>query len=64
MKVDIIHVAVEIDFKTSDHIVTMEEVAERCISTKGNSFQVGACTFGGVIVHMDVAAYLDTDTAK
>ena len=33
MKVDIIHLAMEIDFQTSDHVIAMEKVAEQCIST-------------------------------
>ena len=34
VKVDITHSAMEIDFQTSDHVVTMEKGAEQCISTK------------------------------
>ena len=31
MKVNIIHLAMEIDFQISDHVVAMEKVAEQCI---------------------------------
>ena len=42
-KVDVAHSAMEIDFQTSVHVVTMEKVAKQNISTKCsicNSFQV------------------------
>ena len=46
MKVDISHLAMEIDFQTSEHAVTMEKVAEQCLSTKcfGHSFTFVAPT--------------------
>ena len=31
--VDITHLAMEIDVKTSDHVVAMEKVVEQCTST-------------------------------
>ena len=34
VELDITPLAMEIDFKTSDHVAAMEEVAEQCISTK------------------------------
>ena len=40
MKVDFTLLPMEIDFQTSDHVVTMEKVAEQFISTKCDSFQV------------------------
>ena len=43
VKVDITHIAMEIDFQTCDHVVTMERLAEQCISpkcSKFNNFQV------------------------